>query len=146
MRLDPSYEVRVGYLVALQNLLYKDVLVPVFDEIRTSTDTSKNYIIISGQTFSEESLKCGFATSNAISLNIVTTFSLGTGSKKTSEEIANLVLERVYPENVETGITINNFHIWKTRLTMNRTLIDETADQRIITKILTFQHNINSIV
>ncbi len=146
MRLDPSFELRSGYIGSLANLMYKGVNVPAFDEIRDSGDVSKNYIIISGQTFTEDSLKCGFATDNAISLNIITTFAKGTGTKKTSEEIANMILDRVYPENGETGITINNFHIWKTRLLMNKTLIDETADQRIITKILTFQHNINSIV
>lgn len=146
MRLDPSYELRVGYILALDNIIYKGALVPAFDEMRDSEDTSKNYIIVSGQTFTEESLKCGFATDNAISLNIVTTFAKGTGTKKVSEEIANMICDRVYPENGATGITINNFHIWKTRLLMNKTLVDETADQRIITKILTFQHNINSIV
>lgn len=146
MRLDPSYELRVGYMLSLANLTYKGANVPAFDEIRDSGDTSKNYIIVSGQTFTEDSLKCGFATDNAISLNIVTTFAKGTGTKKVSEEIANMIFDRVYPDNGETGIAINNFHIWKTRLLMNKTLVDETADQRIITKILTFQHNINSIV
>jgi len=145
MRLDPSYEIRVGYVEALDNLVYKSIPVPVFDEIRDSKDISTNYIIISGQTFTEESLKCSFATDNAISLNIVTTFPKGVGTKKVGEDIANMVLDIVYPENGETGIIVNGFHIWKTRLIMNKTLIDETADQRIITKILTFQHNINSI-
>ncbi|MCY4779492.1 hypothetical protein ORI89_07510 [Sphingobacterium sp. UT-1RO-CII-1] len=141
---DASYEIRVGYIMALEGLKLDNELIISHDEIKPFDDDSMTYIVVSGQTFTDTSAKCGFATDHAISLNIVTKFKLGYGTKKKSEDISNLVLARLIPESGDTLIVTPNFHIWNTKLTMAKTVVDETTE-RIITKILTFRHEINQI-
>lgn len=140
---DASYAVRIGYMGSLNGIVHKGIPVLSHDEIKPYNDKSLKYMIVSGQTFTETSLKCGFMTQHVISVNIVCKYALGSGTKKDSEEIADGVLSRVYPSPGRTGITVSSdFRIWNTRLLGNRTLVDETSDERIITKILTFQHEV----
>lgn len=128
---------------ALNGLTYKGTPVIAHDEIKPYNDSSKRYIVLSGQSFTETSIKCGPMSQHLISLNIVCKYVLGSGTKKDVEEIANEILSRVYPSTEETGIVIDgDFGIWKTRMIGNRNLVEETSDERIITKIITFQHEI----
>jgi hypothetical protein len=140
---DASYEIRVGYLNALDNLMIDNEGIISHDEIKPFDDDSMSYIVISGQTFVDSSLKCGFSTDHVISLNIVTKFVLGSGTKKKSEDIAEKVLQRVLLRPGKTAIITPSFNIWHTQVN-SRTLVDDT-DERIITKVLTFQHKINEI-
>lgn len=143
---DASYPLRVGYMTALGGLSFKGQEIVSHDEIKPYDDDSSMYIVVSGQTFDETSLKCGFETEHIISLNIVCKYALGSGTKKDSEDISNEVLSRVYPSTGVTGVSISEgFNIWKTRLVGSRTLVEETSDERIITKILTFQHSISEV-
>ena len=140
---DASYALRVGYMTALGGLEHKSLPVISHDEIKPYNDDSKKYIVVSGQTFTETSLKCGPMSRHLISLNIVCKYALGAGTKRDSEDIGNDVLGRVYPMTGETGVSIDpDFGIWKTNFVSNRTLVEETSDERIITKILTFQHEV----
>ncbi|MFD2597524.1 hypothetical protein ACFSQ3_01065 [Sphingobacterium corticis] len=141
---DASYSLRVAYIKSLEGIFFKDGEVFSYDEIADQEE--KNYIVVSGQSSSETSFKCGFSGDYMITLNIVCKYPIGSGTKKDSEEISNMVLERVYPSISTTGVVISeDFDIWNTRLVTNRTIVDETGSERVITKVLTFQHSINQI-
>lgn len=143
--IDSGYEVRVGYIGKLNGLTYKSKIIRSYDEIADQDDNSQFYIVVSGQSSTDDSLKCGFSSLDLITLNIIGKYSLGSGTKKDVELIASDVMALVYPSPGKTGIVTPNLNIWDTRLVMNKTLTDETSDKRIFTKLLTFQHRINHI-
>lgn len=140
-----GYELRVGYMTLLSSLSYKGKSVFVYDEIADPDDLSQFYIVVSGQTSTDDSLKCGFSTIELISFNIIAKYQLGSGTKKDVEMIADSLLGLAIPYPGSTGLSIPSLNIWDTKKITERDLIDESSSERIITKIITIQHKVNHI-
>ncbi|WP_254526989.1 MULTISPECIES: hypothetical protein [unclassified Sphingobacterium] len=140
-----GYELRVGYMTLLSSLSYKDKTVFVYDEIADPDDLSQFYIVVSGQTSTDDSLKCGFSTIDLISFNIIAKYPLGSGTKKDVEMIADSLLGLAIPYPGSTGLSIPSLNIWDTKKITERDLIGESSSERIITKIITIQHKVNHI-
>lgn len=140
-----GYELRVGYMTLLSSLSYKGKSVFVYDEIADPDDLSQFYIVVSGQTSTDDSLKCGFSTIDLISFNIIAKYQLGSGTKKDVEMIADSLLGLAIPYLGSTGLSIPSLNIWDTKKITERDLIDESSSERIITKIITIQHKVNHI-
>lgn len=140
-----GYELRVGYMTLLSSLSYKGKSVFIYDEIADPDDLSQFYIVVSGQTSTDDSLKCGFSTIDLISFNIIAKYQLGSGTKKDVEMIADSLLGLAIPYPGSTGLSIPSLNIWDTKKITERDLIDESSSERIITKIITIQHKVNHI-
>ena len=143
--MEAGYEIRVGYMNRLEGLTYKGMAAPAYDEVMSDEVAPRYYLVISGQTSSDDSLKCGFSSIDLITINIIATYSLGSGTKKDVEMIAKDVISRVHPAPGKTSIVTPNLNIWSTTLITNRTQVEETSDERKIIKMLTFQHKVNHI-
>lgn len=143
--IDTGYEIRVGYMKALSGFAYKGKVLITYDEIADEDDNSQFYFVISGQTSADNSLKCGFSSLDLISLNIVSKYNLGSGTKMDVETIGSVALQLLLPAPGKTGIITPNLNIWDSVLITNRNIIDETSSERIITKIITIQHRVNHI-
>lgn len=137
-----QYEVRVGYINALSGLSHNGVNVQAFDEIMSLGIAPKYYMILSGQSSTDDSKKCGFESIDIISINIISTYALGSGSKKDVEMIAESVKSRIISTPGHTDIITPSYHIWDTRLISDKNNIYETSNERKVIKILTFQHRI----
>lgn len=140
-----GYELRVGYMALLSALTYMGKEVIAYDEIADPNDSSQFYIVVSGQTSTDDSLKCGFSTIDLISFNIIAKYPLGSGTKKDVEMIADSLLALAIPSPGATGLNIPSLNIWDTKMITDRNLIDDSSNERIITKIITIQHRINDI-
>lgn len=141
-----AHILRQQYIQALANLVYKNVVIPVKDEVMYGSGARlpecEAYIILTNQTSNQGfSNKCTENYLGTIQVDIVTKFSANSGAKLTSEEISSLVLSRVknWPFNTrDKGIVTQ-----RAELETNRGLREDSDVHRIFRKILIFTHNIN---
>lgn len=141
-----AHILRQQYIQALSNLVYKNVTIPVKDEVIYGSGAKlpecEAYIILTNQTSNQGfSNKCTENYLGTIQVDIVTKFSANSGAKLTSEEISALVLSRVknWPFNTrDRGIVTQH-----AELETNRGLREDSDVHRIFRKILIFTHNIN---
>lgn len=141
-----AHILRQQYILALGNLVYKNVVIPVKDEAYygdgASLPEGRAYIILTNQTSNQGiDNKCTKNYLASIQVHIVTKFNPNSGGTVTSEEISALVLNRIkdWPFDTKSkGITT-----YKPELESNRSLFEDGQTSRIFRKILIFTHNIN---
>lgn len=141
-----AHILRQQYILALGNLVYKNVVIPVKDEVMYGSGAKlpecEAYIILTNQTSNQGfSNKCTDNYLASIQVDIVTKFAANSGAKLPSEEIASLVLAKVgsWPFNTKS----KNIITQKAVLETNRGLREDSDVHRIYRKILIFTHNIN---
>lgn len=141
-----AHILRQQYILALGNLFYKNVVIPVKDEVMYGSGAKlpecEAYIILTNQTSNQGfDNKCTENYLGTIQVDIVTKFNANSGAKLVSEEISALVLSRIknWPFNTrDKGIVTQ-----RAELETNRGLREDSDVHRIFRKILIFTHNIN---
>lgn len=122
--------VRESYAAALQGLVYKNVLIPVFEEfveesvlnkikpVMIGNIPIKVFIILLNQTANDNSAKCQRSDQSSIQLQIKTIFPKAMGGSKTAEEVAALVMDKLFntTPHKTTIVMPTPFNLWKSSL------------------------------
>jgi hypothetical protein len=148
---DASTAIRDAYLTALADIMVNSELVPVYDTQVNDTiapytrrNPPKNYIILSNQTFTDRSPKCGFQTNQTMQVMCMTTFPAYSGNRSLSEQINSIVCQRVMVDR-QTDLALVGFSNLETRVDLSRNQEEFTKDQNIFSKITIFSHIIQEI-
>lgn len=139
-----SHLLRQQYIQALAGISLNGIIIPVNDEVLTSTpamiQTAECYIILTNQTVNEApGTKCGEAYLATIQVDVVTKFRVNSGAKLTSELIAAEAVKRLLADPVQ----IQGLNVRRCRLVTQRGVREDSDAYRIYRNILVFSHNIN---
>lgn len=123
------------------NIIYKDTRIGVFEEYYMPTTGNDKailpggveaYIILLNQTSNQaQSNKCNRTNNDSIQIQINTVWPASKGGSKTSEEIANIVLDLLFGNSVKnTDLTIPGMDVWKSDLVSSRNMNYDTSSNR----------------
>lgn len=131
------------------HVLYQSTSIRVWEEYVMETDTKRivtlnngcqAYIILLNQTSNEaRSNKCNRNNNDSIQIQITTVWPAGKGGSKTAEEIAQIVLNLLFPSNVKnTDLTLSNgLSMWKSELLGSRNIpYDGDSSRTWITQLI----------
>lgn len=125
---------RTALLQALDGkILYKSTNIRVWEEyvMPTSEKQIANvngceaYVILMNQTSNEaRSNKCNRNNNDSIQIQVNTVWPAGKGGSKTAEEIANVILELLFPTNIKnTDLELSTgLSMWKSELLSSRNI------------------------
>lgn len=131
---------RTAIVNALSNVQYQGKRIGVFEEYLAETSTNKKavystfeaYIILLNQTSNNNSPKCHRNNEDSIQIQITTVYPAGKGGSKVAEEIANVILEILFPtEHYKSNIAIPNMDVWKSELLGSRNIKYDLSESRI---------------
>lgn len=135
---------RTSLIQALDtHVLYDGTSIRVWEEYVMETDTKRivtlsngcqAYIILLNQTSQEaRSNKCNRNNNDSIQIQINTVWPAGKGGSKTAEEIAQVVLNLLFPSNVKnTDLSLSNgLSIWKSELLSSRNINYDGNSSRV---------------
>jgi len=143
---------RTAIVNALNNVQYQYKRIGVFEEYLQETSTNKKavfptfeaYIILLNQTSNDNSPKCHRNNEDSIQIQITTVYPAGKGGSKVAEEIANVVLGILFPnEFYKSNLTIPNMDVWKSELIGTRNLNFNENESRIWINQLILVSNIS---
>lgn len=144
---------RQSLLTALDgNIIYQGKSIRVFEEFLQDTPTKKKailtfgtvtaeaYVILLNQTSNEaRSNKCNRNNDDSIQIQVTTVYPAGKGGSKVSEEIANIVLDLLFPTSVkETSLTVGGgIDLWHSDLLGSRNIQYDLTSSRVwITQLI----------
>lgn len=135
---DVQLALRIAYLDKLSAITG----VPAYDSFAPSNAGNK-YILITNQTGVSDNPKGAFQTIAAVTVDIVTSYPMGSGGKKLSEEIGNEVLGLMLPASLADYPDLSpDFKIVNTSILNNNSLTEEYDTEWVFRKVITFQHSI----
>lgn len=139
-----SLPYRTALVQALDtHILYQSTSIRVWEEYVSETDTKRivtlnngcqAYVILLNQTSNEaRSNKCNRNNNDSIQIQITTVWPAGKGGSKTAEEIAQVILNLLFPSNVKnTDLSLSNgLSIWKSELLSNRNINYDGDSSRV---------------
>ena len=141
-----SLSYRQAVIQALDtHVLYDSQSIRVWEEYVMPTDTKRivtlsngcqAYIILLNQTSNEaRSNKCNRNNNDSIQIQINTVWPAGKGGSKTAEEIAQVILNLLFPSNVKnTNLALSNgLSLWKSELLSSRNINYDGNSSRVWT-------------
>jgi len=145
-----SLSYRKAIIEALDgNIIYNNKSIRVWEEYVVETETKQivkldngadAYVILLNQTSNETlSNKCNRNNNNSIQIQINTVWPAGKGGSKTSEEIANVILELLFPTSIKnTNLELDNgLSMWKSELMGSRNInYDLNASRVWVTQLI----------
>lgn len=130
-----SLSYRQALIQALDTqVLYDSTSIRVWEEYVMETETKRivtlskgcqAYIILLNQTSNEaRSNKCNRNNNDSIQIQVTTVWPAGKGGSKVAEEIAQVILNLLFPSNVKnTDLVLSNgLSIWKSELLSSRNI------------------------
>lgn len=128
--IDVNLPLRVGYIQATNNIMYRGVKIPFYEEyaqptslkpIALVTDSGiqvECYVIVLNQTQNDASPKCMRNDECSIQLQVTTRWPKLKGGSKMSSEISNLILAQLFtPDGLFSTIELSGgLKAWKGRL------------------------------
>lgn len=136
---------RKAYVLALSNLTYKGVKIPVYEEKATPTTnrpfanipygntTVQAYIVLLNQTSNDNSSKCIRNDQASIQVQITTVWPQDKGGSLMAEEISDLVTAELFDESGLFNLMVlpTPFEIWKGVLEGARNMPYETETNSV---------------
>lgn len=154
----PNLAIRKQLVLFLANLQYKGVVVPIHEEyVQYTTDKQETfiqvgnmqvevYIILSNQTANDASnTKCGRKDECSVQIQVYAVFPANKGGSLTTEEITQLVMDRLYTgNNLETSFTLPDpFKMYGSEVITTRNTNFNTDTNRVWSTILIVNFNVN---
>lgn len=138
-----NYSLRKAYNTALSGITYNSVDVPVYYKKLPDYLTPDNYIIFDGVSNNDISTLHTSDTSTSIRVSIYTR-NEKSNSGKACDDIAGIVLQRIYPNNqFVLDLSADGFQIISTKLGADNQNDWTTLSQlEYIDRFLVFTHNI----
>lgn len=132
------------------HVLYDGTSIRVWEEFVSETETKrivtlgfgcKAYIILLNQTSNEtQSKKCIRTNNDSIQIQITTEWPAGKGGSKISEEIANVILNILFPDSSTQNAILNlgpEFTTWRSKLLSSRNIqYDGQSSRTWITQLI----------
>lgn len=142
--IDVKQGLRRAYFQALNNYLsYNGVLVPVSDEMTAIASSATLYVVITGQSGSQENTQQTWRSVEQINLDIVSKGAIST-SKSPVDEVAGQILSILFPSRTENGLIQQpGIEINEVRLEDDRYLSLSLGNTNSnLRRILTFEQHI----
>lgn len=139
---------RGAVIEAIEPIVYQGKNIYAFDEYVLETSTRKKtvypkftaYIIILNQTSNNRELnKCVRNNQDTIQIQVTTVWPENTGNSRAAEEIADLVLKKLYPAtNKNTSLQLpGGLHVWKSNVETVRNInYDSETSRTFITQLV----------
>lgn len=148
-----SHYIRQSYINALGSLKVNNIAIPVADEQLPITvqpaeihSNGKAYVIVRDQQEVPSNFnKCGIVQDAAITLDVITKFPKGAGSKLTSELISDEIQKIVNPFRGEYLTIDPQFHIMSITKDLSQGLVEYTDTEVCYRKIIIYTNTINEI-
>jgi hypothetical protein len=128
----PSLAFRTSIYNALSNIEYLSQHIPVCLEYRNTpaailpvgnNKQAKAWIQLTNQTADDNSNKCRRNDLVSIQIQVRVSYNANSGGYEHTEEIANLVLETLFPVQNDFDLTIEEpFNVWNLRMESDRNL------------------------
>lgn len=149
--------IRKAYVQALSGIVYKTKKIPIYEEFVQESPNNKIarvnigntevgvYIILLNQTANDNSAKCRRNDETSIQVQINTVFLIGSGGSQTAEEVATLVMGKLFVgSDLKTSIVMPSpFHLWKSSLESSRNIPYKTENSYNWVHVLLFENMVS---
>lgn len=142
-------DLRIAILNAINPLTINTVTIPVFDTFLPPSvtiptfETSKAYVLITDQNEAETTNNdCSTRQTASVNISIITKFPQGSGGKKASEIISNVIQQAIVLNNISLPMDLQLVNI---RKAFSRVQIEQGTSEIAYQKIIGYTFDIYEV-